>query len=663
MHQGLRLVVWVWLALAACFVLGGCERKAQAPAAASKDTTGYLSGLAMLSDQPEGGHAGIQIYLGGTSFSARTDENGRYLIGGIPKGTYSVMAEKSAYASAAIGKAEVIPGVHTAEKPLVMDTEILERTTTGTATGGKEFGSLAGQVLLNGATTNEGVRVRLDGTQIVTVTDEIGVYRFLNVDPGHYVVSFSHPRYRSATAVTTVEAGREALVDDVVLQPTGQAPVAVAATPSPTPLEEIQVSALSGDRTIQGGVELLDAEGNPITDYTRATVSIDNSDYVVTPNAQGRFRFENLKPGMYTVLAVLDGGTPSSQTVDVTQLEVADIKFRLGGPSADAQTTGTATIIGRVVLPDAQGEPQPDAGGVRVSIIGTQSVASSARNGTFRIENVPVGTYSIEAAMEDYEAARQDGVVLESGAVMDVGDLILEPKRDYPRVVSTTPKNGATNVEVSHDLIVQVKFSKKMNTDAVKSSVLIEPAANTQYFMGRGEHELADDDNLVIVFSNQDERSPIRFNENYRFTIVRTAADTDGTEMREDYRFSFRTGNPGVISTYPANGSTNQMVDQLQNQVRISFNTKIKTERLDDSDFRISPRTDQDLQISSFEDPRTGWTTLMLRTRFVEDTNYSITVGRSVRAFNGAPLGNTPYTFRFRTFKLVPLDSRPNEMR
>lgn len=645
-------------------LMSGCQNQQNGAARQSNQNGpagGALTGQVMLSPpDPQTSNTGILVYLAGTSFQARTDASGSYKIENLPSGAYEIHAEKTGYQSVLVDSLVIDPAKHTHENPALAKIAILEATSqsnssTSSTTG---FGSLSGVVFLQGQEKSSGVRVRVEGTQFVTVSNDDGSYQLLNIPPGTYSVSFAADNYVPYTATgVTVVSGSTTTVGDAALERRAQpiligatpgtsvAPAAVA-TPAGTP---IVASQMTGDRSISGMVQLFDTAGQPIADFSRAVVAINDSDIVATLDEEGRFRITNLAPAMYTLIGSLDKGEPTKLPVDLTTQQAATVILKISAAGAEK---GKGSIVGRVVVPGPDDQPLPDASGVRVGVAGTQATAITAKDGTFKLDEVPEGNYSLSLTKQGFDDLTQDGVQVAAGQPTDVGELRLEVHRDYPRVVSTTPPSGTRNVPVGLDIVLQVKFSKKMDPAAVRQAVNLQPPTAAQIFFGRGSHPLADDDALVVVLSSLDQRAPLRFQTNYQLGIAKTASDIDGTPMKDDFAMNFTTGAPGIISTYPANGDRNAYADQNNSPVMINFNTRIDPDSLNERYIRVRPDNGVSVRINHSEDGRNGWTALTIGTTWQPDTEYTITIGREVRAFNGQPLGNTPYSLRFRTAKM-----------
>ncbi|MGI8908431.1 MAG: carboxypeptidase regulatory-like domain-containing protein [Candidatus Sumerlaeaceae bacterium] len=647
--------------MSACLLLlTGCNNQ---PGSVTTDGTqrvagklGTLEGQVLLS-VPDSitSHTGIVVYLAGTSFLARTSASGAYRIDNLPAGSYQILAEKNDFQITVVDNLVLDPARHTPQKPAITKVAILEAlANSGTRNGATDLGTVQGTVYLQGQEKSDGVRVQLEGTQFVTVSGDDGSYRLLNVQPGTYSITFTRVDYKPYKATgLVVAAGSATTVPDTALESTHRAVLigtpsmdnntTVPATPVGTP---IVASRMSGDRVISGIVQLSDLEGKPVTDYNRAMVAINDSDIVATLDEEGRFRMANLAPGIYTLIGSLDNGEATRLPVDLTTQQTATVILKISAVTAPKPK---GAITGRVVLPGIDDEPMPDASGVRIGIAGTQSTALSAADGSFKLQDVPEGSYQLVATKDGFEDFSQGGVEVAGGSPTDVGVLTLEPKRDYPRVIGTVPQNGTRNVPVGLDILLQVKFSKRMDPAKIREAVSVRPPTAAQVLFGRGSHPLADDDALVVVLSSLSEDAPIRFGTNYQLAIARTATDVDGVPMREDFAMNFSTGAPGIIGTRPGNGEQNVYADQNTMPVLLNFNTRLKPDSLNERSIRVRPDNGISISITHTEDPRNGWTNVRVATQWQPDTQYTITIGRDVRAANGQPLGNTPYTLKFRT--------------
>jgi hypothetical protein len=76
-------------------------------------------------------------------------------------------------------------------------------------------------------------------------------------------------------------------------------------------------------------------------------------------------------------------------------------------PTATERLTGSLT--GAVELVDALGAPITDRSGVRVEVTGTSFAATSAADGTWRIDDLPAGTYDLQLSRAGFGEIRSFG--------------------------------------------------------------------------------------------------------------------------------------------------------------------------------------------------------------------------------------------------------------
>lgn len=667
MNRKLSLMHLLAGVLLACVpLLSGCEN-APAPVAIlgnvpTSNQAAVVEGTVLLSDpDPATSHAGILVYVPGTSFQARTAQNGSYTLNLATSGAIELMAERFGYKPATVDLISPDPALHTPEKPLQVRTAILDRADPKQAAK-QEMVNAQGQVFLQGQEASGGVRVQVQGTDFVTVSGEDGSYRFVNLPAGRYRFTYSRSGFLPyTTEEIAVAPGADVVLPDTALE------LAVA-NGSTTPTEELvpdvreqpmEAAKLAGDRSIAGQVTLVDEANNERTDFNQAVVAINDSDIVAEVDEQGRFLISNLPSGVYGVIGRYQGGQPVQIPVDLVNQQTASVQMRLS-TAPPPPTVGT--LAGRVVLPPVEGV-SPPAVGARIAVAGSQLAATSGSDGTFTITDVPEGTKELVVTLEGYEALKLPGVVVTASQATAVGDLVLLPEVDNPRVVGTLPPPGTTNIPVGLDIVIQVKFNKKMNPLTVPESVVLEPPVAATMFLGQGTHPLATDENLVVVLSSLGQEKPIRFKQRYRLIIRETATDLDGIPLKQPYAMNFTTGAPGIIGTRPANGARGVYVDQYTQPVLIDFNTRLDPRTVDSDHIRVRPDNGMSVNVGMTEDPVTGWTTVRVATNWQPETNYSVTVGRGVRAANGQPLGNTPFTLRFRTIPFQVLQIPLEEVR
>jgi len=631
----------------------------------SSNTTGLgsIAGTAQLAaPDPATGHTGILMFLAGTPFYARTDEQGRYRIDGIPSGTYDLVAEKTGFQTQIINGVILNPAEHNADSPLnppgAVLTAVIASESTATQTN-QALGTIQGRVWLANMDENEngGIRVEVDGTGFVTVSSNNGQYRILNVDPGTYTLSYFKEGYRSYTSEEIIVTTGVVAIEATALEPvqagdvvSPSAAAAAAAVAAATTVSAESPPGPDERRNIVGVVVARNAIGEPLTDFADVTVAINGTDLVAEIDEQGQFRFDNLTSGTYTLIGTIAGGELTQLPVDLETQRTATVTLELGPNAEDATTSGT--VRGRAVLIDPNGDAMPEASGVQVAVNGTESIATTAADGRFELKGIAPGTYTLSASKDTFEPGEVVNVTVEGLTPVDVGDIRLLMEVDRPRVISTEPANNARDVIVGFDLPISIKFSHKMNVGSVREAISISPFTPFTAVMGNGAGPGASDDTMVIRLNNDSAKSPIQFGANYTVTVAESASSMDDITMAEPHILKFRTANPGIIQTSPADGANRVYVDQIENPVLFTFNTRLDPDSINDRTIRVRPDGGVSVSVTHTNSDVNGWTTVRVATQWQPNTNYTVTVSRRVKAFNGQPLGNTPSQLKFRTAPL-----------
>jgi hypothetical protein len=641
------VVVCGWLTVAG---LVGCGRQP-----AGGPALGALGGTVLLSSPPDGNHAGITVYIPGTSFQARTAQDGSYVITGLGSGRYQVYAEHAQAKAQTVGFAQVDSQIHSPTNPSLLPTIILEpNPLTGppAAASAAAYGSVRGSVFLEGLESSDGVRVRIEGTRFLTAAEADGSFRFPLVDPGDYTLSFERRGYESTTETIRVEVGRETVVGEIpMLRDEPEASGLNSGFPGRSALQPtnttapLQRSFLSGNRSIVGQVEVVGSGGIRPADVEGITVAIENTDYVELPDQRGSFRFAQLPAGVYKVLASLAGAEPQSALVDLTQESTARVNFRFA-PGTPSESDGQLTITGQVVTLTPEGDAIPVLG-ASVALSNTAVMGMTGDNGEFRLDRAPASALTILVTKEGFaDLATALDAPASGEAMVDAGRLELKPKTDGPRVTGTNPVEGSGNVVVGETLPIQIRFSRPMDATTLLPAVRVFPDTDYRLYLGANQHPQADDSTLVIELDNRNDQRPIRFNAAYEVSIGTTATDREGRSLRSDFALNFRTGGFGVVGTTPADGSQDVNFGG-GSSFFIQFNTRLRPESVREGTIQIRPRPDTTPQFLISEDPRTGWTTVKVTTRLAENREYAVSVSRGIRAANGQSL--SPYRFSFRT--------------
>lgn len=168
-------------------------------------------------------------------------------------------------------------------------------------------GSLQGSVSLEGDSSLSGVLIQLthlaSGEEHITLTDVSGAWRATDLRVGGYQVTISAPDYQTETQSAEVLEGQSLTVDQALLYDRG---------------------------CVQGQLEMTDGS----EEYEQVSVTLLETISVTAGDAQGRFQFDALIPGGYTVTAsragyqetsvvftVLAGQTCETSTLSLTLID------------------------------------------------------------------------------------------------------------------------------------------------------------------------------------------------------------------------------------------------------------------------------------------------------------------------------------------------------
>lgn len=217
---------------------------------------------------------------------------------------------------------------------LVLDMEFNDNPT----------GTLTGTVTDQTGDPVSGATVTLAGTETTTSSD--GTYKFSDAAIGSYDLVVSAPGAETETVPVTLET-ESLTTQDVELTVTG---------------------SVAGTITNQ--------DGNPIEG---ATVSIDSQ--TAQTDATGQYSIGGIGVGTQTLTVTTPDGAERTTEVDIVGGEQADgsLTFeQVGGVTGVVTTTG--------------GEPVPD---VPISVTGTDVETTTANDGSFTIDGLPVGTQTL----------------------------------------------------------------------------------------------------------------------------------------------------------------------------------------------------------------------------------------------------------------------------
>ena len=285
-----------------------------------------------------------------------TDDAGRFVVGGLAAGNYTVISTKNGYLTGFVG------GTRPGRGPVKMiaaaagkPTEILIRMSrAGVVTGMVRDDN--GLPVPNARINLSQFRVTAGQREIVSVnggtTDDRGVYRIFGLQPGNYLVS--------ATTNTVLADLRQLTNDDWQAaqndarqppgargsgaamaadgRPVGYSPVYYPGTPNVAEATPVTVAAAQEVQAIDfalrlvptariDGMTVAATDGRPVSGVTMMVFSGDNTVTgtvaAITTRADGTFSTQYLPPGRYTLQARATAVTRDMQEAATRQFVIA----------------------------------------------------------------------------------------------------------------------------------------------------------------------------------------------------------------------------------------------------------------------------------------------------------------------------------------------------
>jgi hypothetical protein len=624
------------LLLVACALMAACSgqpapQSAQTPTPTPDVVGARVIGTVTLSDIPDAG--GIQVYLPGTRLFALTDSEGRYEITDVPPGVYKVLARMAGYNPAAIHENLSISGDDAGMDIPLETIQLSPRVSASATPAPNALGSIEGKVV-GELYDNEGVpiapsdlAVSLEGTPYRTSILPDGSFLLWNLPADDYRVVVQGRGIVPTTREARILPGEKLILEPIEL-------VADVATP---------------DGRVAGQVSLYDSQGNLSNEFNLITVRLLGSQRTAVLGPDGTFAFDRLERRRYIVTASGSGFSLSAPAqVDLTTTSMGQVELVM------AATAPAPSEQGRITGFAIKGDENNPAGhsGIMVALAGNSQTAMTDNLGMFTFTNVPPGSYQVLATAEGYQKAETGPVEVAAGRETQLEGMYLERNREAPRVLATTPENGARDIMIRREIPIMIRFSHKMVPESLRAAISIDPPVAHSIFAGKDQAD-TDFDLMKIILHGSDEDPVATFNTRYTITINEQAHDFENTPMEEPFQFDFQTGEPAVIATLPTDGDEKSVLNPRQ-PIVIYFNAKMDHRTLAPDVVRIRPAPVTTPNILAFDDPVTGWTNMQIQATWGADTEYGITVLRRARTASKDSLMNTPYEFKFRTARLVP---------
>ena len=397
---------------------------------APSQTVGAVEGRVLLEDA--GATAGVHVEALGTPFMTETVASGTFRLTLNP-GAYDLLFQHAGYASATLFNVRIEPGT-AAGQPLTVDPVVLL----------PQPGAIVGSVGLVGEVTPwDEVEVTLggegsqDANDARTGVDADGRFLFGDVAPGLYRVEVTAPGYQATERWTAVAPGQQVDLGHLDLLP-----------PWPNPDSGGDPTIAPG--RITGRVDL----GGPAADpagvravVVELRVAVDDPPpgRLTLPVADGRFAFEGVSPGDYTLEVQLDGffGAALAVTVEAGALTSLDPIV------LEPRDPNLAVLIGTAELEGAD-----DHRGIHVEVPGTPWVTETDADGRYRLE-LPAGTYSLELRYAHFASAVVVAGRVEAGQRIELDSVVL--RADPGRVEGTVSLAGIEPPALLDTIVIELR--------------------------------------------------------------------------------------------------------------------------------------------------------------------------------------------------------------
>lgn len=326
----------------------------------------------------------LALYTDGVSTNLNkrtlTDGSGYFSFSNITPGLYMLSISKAGYVTQEYPVNILVTGAMTPSKPTIPLTLVeVPQTILGTITGIVKLNT-TGELLpeIHIRAINSATQKDVAGSPRRTTTE--GKFNFDNLPPGEYTII--------ASGTLT---GFNSVIRTCYIRDNG------AADPVSTDLVLSRVTEPFG--SIFGYVKL-DTTGEALAEITVSLIG-DKIQSSCKTTSEGKYAFDNLSPGEYTVIA--SGTAYGYNTATRTCYIRAD-----GTPDP----ASTNHILSRYVAPkgsisgyvklDTTGEVVPEISVTAVNTATNQQVAGSSRittsEGKFTFDNLPPGEYTISAS-------------------------------------------------------------------------------------------------------------------------------------------------------------------------------------------------------------------------------------------------------------------------
>ncbi len=280
------------------------------------------------------------------------------------------------------------------------------------------------------------------------------------------------------------------------------------------------------------------------------------------------------------------------------------------------------------------GTVEPKDCGTKVVVLQGKPVDSTwvDKGGYYRIDNLRVGTYILQANAPGHSMYTSKGVTIYAGGVTTVPLIRLSALPEGIR--STKPQDGEKDVELANQ--IYISFRNPMERESVESSFGIEPPLEGEFVWHNENRSLYYRPSLPLIPETT-----------YTATITRGAQTQEGDSLSFDYSFSFTTDQIRVISVPLKDGM--KEVELPGPPIELRFNSEMDRSATQ-SAISIDPPLEYTYRWNPpSPSPQHGCAIKLTHyLPFRADTQYAIVIDKSAKDVNGFHI-KKPDTINFST--------------
>ena len=315
--------------------------------------------------------------------------------------------------------------------------------------------------------------------------------------------------------------------------------------------------------------------------------------------------------------------------------------------------------------------------GVEASVIVNQeipldSVTVNFPDGTFRIENLPIGNYDLTINADNYRTYTLSNIMVEGAGTTYIGEIDLSTIPDlvsyhYPRDLDEIVFSNS-----SSRLSISMAFTRPMDRESVEEAFYTDPSSEgifnwgTYIYTGREDYDNKTEapggsgatistyskiTSFTYVLAQKDSYTDTT----YHVSLSTAAQDTAGNHLRFPLNFSFSTVQSSStlegIQTLPSHGDID--VDLISNNgIQITF-----PRNMDQSSTEAAITMTPDVN-GIYIWPEKNNLTIYTGGPFIAETTYQIDISEKAEDLDGVPL-DEPFSFSFTTTSVTIERTQP----